>query len=142
MSAEVFIDTNILVYCYDTRSPEKQRVAIERIADAVQRRVACVSFQVVQEFINCHLKGANPRFTADDCKSFIAMAKDSFEVVRPTWELYSKALTLQEEHRLSWYDSLILAAAMFAGCSKLLTEDFSHGQRFGGVEIVNPFRVR
>lgn len=54
---------------------------------------------------------------------------------------YARALALQDRHRFSFYDSLIVAAALEAGCRRLLTEDLQHGQRIEGLRIENPFRA-
>jgi predicted nucleic acid-binding protein len=53
--------------------------------------------------------------------------------------LYGEALALQSRYRLSWYDSLIVCAAMQAECGILYSEDMQHGQRFGTLQIQNPF---
>jgi predicted nucleic acid-binding protein len=53
--------------------------------------------------------------------------------------VYSQALQLVRAHALHWYDSLIVASAIEGRCAVLYSEDFQHGQRFGGVRIENPF---
>jgi predicted nucleic acid-binding protein len=53
--------------------------------------------------------------------------------------LFREALTIYKRHKLSWYDSLIMAAAVEAGCSVIYTEDMHHGAKIGGVRIENPF---
>jgi predicted nucleic acid-binding protein len=58
-----------------------------------------------------------------------------------TTELLESAWTLQDQFRVAWWDSLVLAAAQLAGCSTLLSEDFQHGQDFAGVRVANPFRT-
>jgi predicted nucleic acid-binding protein len=59
--------------------------------------------------------------------------------VHSSQALYAEALHLQHRYRLSWYDSLILAGAIEAQCSVLYSEDLQHGQRFGDLQIENPF---
>jgi predicted nucleic acid-binding protein len=56
-----------------------------------------------------------------------------------TLELHAAARALAEDHRLSFYDALIVAAALAAGCDTLFTENMQHGRSFGGLSIVNPF---
>jgi predicted nucleic acid-binding protein len=56
-----------------------------------------------------------------------------------TLELHAAARALAEDHRLSFYDALIVAAALGAGCDTLFTENMQHGRSFGGLSIVNPF---
>lgn len=57
----------------------------------------------------------------------------------PTPTLYQRCLDLQARYNYGFYDSLILAAALHAGCSRLLSEDFHHGQRIEGLTLENPF---
>jgi predicted nucleic acid-binding protein len=59
--------------------------------------------------------------------------------VQSSQTLFSQALRLEEKYHLSWYDSLIVAAAMEGQCSTLFSEDLQHGQRFGDLQIKNPF---
>jgi predicted nucleic acid-binding protein len=61
--------------------------------------------------------------------------------VQPTAALYEQAMQLQQGAALSFYDSLIVAAAQQAGCKRLITEDLQHGQRFAGLRVENPFRL-
>lgn len=59
--------------------------------------------------------------------------------VHSSQALYAEALQLHAQNALSWYDSLIVAAAMQAKCKVLFTEDLQHGQQFGSVRVANPF---
>ena len=60
--------------------------------------------------------------------------------VHPSPALYLQALEVQERYRLSFYDSMIVAAALEADCRRILSEDLQHGQRIGNLQIVNPFQ--
>ncbi len=77
--------------------------------------------------------------TAADVDLFI----DTFLVplwrVMPSRVLYQRTLAVHERYRYSFYDSLIIAAALEAGCTRLLTEDMQDGQRIEGLTITNPF---
>jgi predicted nucleic acid-binding protein len=53
--------------------------------------------------------------------------------------IYFEALRIAEKHRLSWYDSLIIAAALEGQCEKLYSEDFQHGRKIETLRIENPF---
>ena len=68
---------------------------------------------------------------------------DVLAVVDPplplTFDLHIAARALAEDHQLSLYDALIVAAAIEAGCDTLFTEDMQHGRNFGNLTIVNPF---
>jgi len=140
MSDRYFIDTNIFVYAYDERYPEKQKTAIELIRNASVGRAGVVSYQVVQEFFNVVLTKANPPMRQDDAQQYLATVFRPLLAVHSSAALVSEALQLQGKHRLSWYDSLIVAAAMEARCGVLYSEDLQHGQRFGDLTIANPFR--
>lgn len=59
----------------------------------------------------------------------------------PTVDLYTRALDLHKRYRYSFYDSLILAAALEAGCVRLYSEDFQDGQQIEGLTLENPFRL-
>jgi len=59
--------------------------------------------------------------------------------VHSSQALYGEALRLSDRYRLSWYDSLILAAAIEGQCSVLYSEDLQHGQRFENLQVENPF---
>ena len=59
--------------------------------------------------------------------------------VHSSQALYAEALHLQAKSGMSWYDSLIVSAAIQAQCDFLYTEDLQHGQRFGSLQISNPF---
>jgi predicted nucleic acid-binding protein len=58
----------------------------------------------------------------------------------PTQRLYEQALDIQSRYQYSFYDSLIIAAALDGGCTRLLSEDLQHGQRIESLTIENPFR--
>jgi len=65
----------------------------------------------------------------------------ALDPARPlTVETHAAAVALAQEHQLGFYDALIVAAALEAGCDTLLTEDIQHGRRIGGLTLVNPFR--
>lgn len=61
--------------------------------------------------------------------------------MQPCASLYLRGMALAQRHRFSFYDSLIVTAALEAGCERLLTEDLQHGQRIEGLRIDNPFRA-
>jgi predicted nucleic acid-binding protein len=134
------MDTNIFVYSHDERSPEKAKTATELIRNAAARRAGVVSYQVVQEFFNVVLKKAATPMRHDDAQQYLATVFRPLLAVHSSATLISEAIQLQGKHRLSWYDSLIVAAAMEAKCSVLYSEDLQHGQRFGNLTIKNPFR--
>ena len=99
-----------------------------------------ISYQVVQEFANVARKKFATRLSADDCKAFIAAAMQPLNRVASSIALIHTALDLQDELKYSFYDCLMVAAALQAGANTLYTEDLQHWQLVRGVlRIVNPF---
>jgi predicted nucleic acid-binding protein len=139
MSAEFFLDTNIFVYSFDPHSPREAQVALDLIHRAVKMRRGMVSYQIVQEFCNLALRRFEPPMTHSEAKQYITAVFDPIFVVPPSSNLYVRALDIHGEHGLSWYDALIVTAAIEAGCGILYTEDLQHGQRFGSLQVRNPF---
>ena len=141
MSADRFLDSNVLIYQLDTRDRRKHRVADRLVGDAIAGQSACISFQVVQECLNTVVRKAEVRLDATQATAWLDTVLTPLMAVTPSHGLYREALQVRERWQLSFYDALIVAAALEAGCTTLLTEDLQHGQRFGDLEVVDPFRV-
>ena len=140
MSGRYFLDTNVLVYTFDDRAPAKQQRARQLVAEALATRRGLVSTQVVQEFLNVARSRFERPLTPDDCRAYLAGVLRPLCEVFPTLALYESALDLAERWRYAFYDSLILAAALEAGCEVLYSEDLQDGQRIGDLRIEDPFR--
>jgi predicted nucleic acid-binding protein len=138
MSAEFFLDTNILIYAFTEQDARKKVRSRELHELAISGR-GIVSFQVVQEFLNAAHKKFPARFTDNDLREFLETALWPLCAVHPSLELYQRAITLQSETGLSFYDSLIVAAALAGGCQTLYSEDLQAGRKIHGLEIKNPF---
>lgn len=138
MSAD-FLDTNIFVYQLDQSDPRKSEVAtaiIERGLDGS----AVTSFQVVQETLNV-ITGKLPiPEPVAEAHRYLDDVLSLYWRVMPSPRLYGRAVTIQSRYGFHFYDSLIVAAALEAGCDRLLSEDFQDGQRIEGLTVVNPFR--
>jgi len=139
MSARFFLDTNIFVYSFDRESPGKARRATQLIREAVASRKGVVSYQVVQEFLNVALRRFAQPMTVADAEQYLGTVFRPLLAVQSSQALYSAALRLTGKHYLSWYDALIVAAALEAGCSLLYSEDLQSGRHFGDLRIENPF---
>lgn len=139
MPAETFIDTNVLVYHVDDTDPRKSNIAHAIIRDAIATGNACISYQVVQEFLNTMLRKAEKPLTRDDAHTYLAEILSPLCRVFASIPLCQNAVDIQTRYRLSFYDSLIVAAALSAGCTRLLTEDMQNGQQIESLEIHNPF---
>ncbi len=139
MNGRFFLDTNLFVYSFDSASPAKAHRAAELIRRALETRKGIVSYQVVQEFFNVALRRMAKPMTRADAENYLATVFRPLMAILPSQTLFGEALRLSDRFRLSWYDSLIVAAALEGQCSVLYTEDLQAGQRFGLLETRNPF---
>jgi len=135
MNAEVFLDTNIVVYAFDSGDRFRHERAKSRLNELYSRQ-ACVavSVQVLQEFFNVMMrKGANPEILREAVEYY--MCRD---VVENTCALLRRAVDVQQRFQISFFDANIIAAAQMSGAKELWTEDMNTGQDYGGVVAVNP----
>lgn len=139
MSAEFFLDTNVLVYSFDPRFPEKQRVAQRLVGDALQDRSGVISWQVVQEFLNVARHKFQQPLSLEEARTCFDQILRPLCAVQSEFAIYERALSVQLETQYRFYDSLIVAAAEHAGCSMLYSEDLQADRSIGKVTIVNPF---
>lgn len=139
MNARFFLDTNIFVYSFDQNAAAKARRAMELIRDGATTRKGVVSYQVVQEFFNVALRRFQVPMGIVEAEQYLNTIFRPMLSVHSSPSLFTEALQLNHTHRIGWYDSLIVASAIEGGCSLLFTEDLNHGQKFGSVQIQNPF---
>jgi predicted nucleic acid-binding protein len=139
MNARFFLDTNIFVYSFDRSSAAKARHSSQLIRQAVATRKGIVSYQVVQKFFNVALRRFAQPMTVAEAEQYLGTVFRPLLAVRSSQALYSEALRLKDNHRLSWYDALIVAAAVEGRCGVLYSENLQHGQRFGDLRVENPF---
>ena len=138
-AARHFLDTNIFVYTFDLKAPEKAKRAENLIAEALTTGAGMISFQVAQEFV------AMARKPFRTPMSFQQVERYWHTTLRPLLSVHSSpglficALDLARRDQLCWYDSLIVAAAIQGGCEVLYSEDLQHGRRFGDLVVENPF---
>ncbi|MGD1106829.1 MAG: PIN domain-containing protein [Terracidiphilus sp.] len=139
MSDRFFLDTSIFVYSFDQSAPSKARRATRLIRDALTRQKGVVSYQVVQEFFNVALRRFSQSMPAADAAQYLNSVFRPLLAVHSSQALCAEALYLNSQSGLSWYDSLIVSAAIQARCEILFSEDLQHGQRFTDVQVRNPF---
>ena len=139
MSDRFFLDTNIFVYSFDRVAVAKSRRATQLIRTALKTQKGITSYQVVQEFFNVALRRFPQPMKVDEAEQYYSTILRPLLAIHSSPALYLDALHLQSRYRLSWYDSLIVAAAIQAQCQVLMTEDLQHGQQFGDLRIDNPF---
>ncbi len=137
MPAEWFLDTNVLLYAYDLDAPVKRAVAQSLIERAwLQPGHTAVSVQVLQEF---HVNFVRSGHSSSEA-AVLAGDFSIWPVMDNSLALFRLGLSLQARWQLSLWDAMIVAAAKASGAHSLLTEDLNHGQDYGGVRVVNPFR--
>jgi predicted nucleic acid-binding protein len=139
MSGRFFIDTNILVYAFDFKSPAKAKRASQIIRLAANTGEGIISYQVVQEFFNVAFRRFSEPMTAAEGEQYLTTVLRPLLAINASPALYFKALQILEKHRTSWYDSLIVAAALEGKCEKIYSEDFQHGRKIESLSIENPF---
>ncbi len=133
--AEVFLDTNVLVYAFDAGDPSKQRTALDVLAahpDAV------ISTQVLLEWFVAVTRKLSPPLPAARAQAALeSLAR--LTVTPADADLVTQAARTAVEHQLSIWDAMVVEAAAVAGCDTVLTEDLNADQVIRGVRIENPF---
>ena len=141
MTGTAFVDTNVLVYCRDLTEPDKQPLAEAWLAHLWNERAGRLSAQVLNEYyvtVTRKLRpGLDPATARSEIRSLLAWRPVPLD--RQTLE---GAWRLEDGYGISFWDSLIVSAALVAGCRYLLTEDLQDRQAFEGIEVVNPFARR
>jgi predicted nucleic acid-binding protein len=134
----VFVDANILVYAEDRDAGDKHFLARALVAELWRTREGVLSIQVLQEFfVNVTRKVPQP--LEPDAALAIVEQYLTWRVVENTGELLVAGIRLASSLQVSFWDALILEAALKAGCDHVWTEDLNHGQRVKNLTIVNPF---
>jgi predicted nucleic acid-binding protein len=134
----VFVDTSVFVYNRDTTEPVKQQKASTWLDHLWRSATGRTSFQVLEEFYSTVTTKLKNRLPTDEARREV---EDLF-----VWaplpvdeETIKEAWLIQDRFHLSWWDSLIVAAARLLDCRYLLSEDLQHNQDFDGLRVVNPF---
>jgi predicted nucleic acid-binding protein len=139
MSDRFFLDTNIFVYSFDRSAAQKSQKSAQLIRRALTTQKGVISYQVVQEFFNVALRRFTQPMKTADAEQYLSTVFRPLLSVHSSQALYAEALHLHSQSGLSWYDSLIVSAALQARCDLLYTEDLQHGQRFGTLQVRNLF---
>lgn len=136
MPAEVFIDTNILVYAHDKDAGRKHEAAKKLVTELWQQdQWPCLSVQVLQElYVNLQRKGVSIIEARETVKDYT-----TWRVVENSVALLEEGMDEMERWKLSFWDSLILAAARRMAASIIYSEDLSDTQDYEGIRILNPF---
>lgn len=133
-----FVDTNILLYAV-SRDPDERHKA-EVAATLLTDRDLALSVQVLQEFYVQATRTTRGDALTHEQAADLVTAFGRFPVQDTTSELLHAAITAKATYGLSYWDAAIIEAARMSGCDVVLTEDLSHGQDYGGVTALDPFR--
>jgi predicted nucleic acid-binding protein len=135
--ADFFLDTNILLYAVSTEPAEAEKTRVAR--SLVQTADWAWSAQVAAEFVRAGTSSRlSRRLTREEARRWLETWL-AFPMAVVDGSLVLDALSIGERFMLPHFDSQIIAAARRLGCATLYSEDFNHGQNYGGVSAVNPF---
>lgn len=132
MTNDAFFDTNIIVYFATTNDAKAQ------ISEKVMRDGGQVSVQVLNEFVS--VTRTKYKMTWPTVSTSLNSIRLICPVVPLTIKTHERSLVVAERYGYRIYDSMIIAAALLAGCTTLYSEDMQHGQVIDGLRIVNPYK--
>lgn len=142
MSVAALVDTNVLVYRFDPRDPEKQRRATELLRRGIHEDSMRVPHQAIVEFVAAvtrPLPGSGALLSVEDARREAEELLTQFEVVYPNEAVVRTALRGAAAYQLAWFDAHLWAHAEHYGLGELISEDFQHDRLYGTVRAVNPF---
>lgn len=137
---KVFVDTNIIVYAYDRDAGKKYQIASKLVKDLWHSGLGVLSTQVLQEFF---VTVTNKISSPLDIVKAAGIVKNlsKWNVIVNDVNILLAAIEIHEEHKFSFWDSMIIAAAIKGGAKALLSEDLSDNQEIEGLIIKNPFKI-
>lgn len=135
MKDKIFVDTNVLIYLISNETDKRNKC--RSLFGRLETEAKLVwSTQVVQEFVNvCRMKFAHdPSLIKEFLNEF-----EHLKLVQNSYDTIMTALEIQKDHKISFWDSLIVAAAKQGKCSMVLSEDLNPSQLISGIKVVSPF---
>lgn len=142
MTARALVDTNVLVYRFDPRFPDKQAKAATLLRKGVADGSLRVPHHAIVEFVSAVTKPVGngpPLLSIESARREAEELLAQFEILYPTEALVRTALRGAAAYQLSWFDAHLWAYAEHFGLNELLSEDFQHDRFYGTVRAVNPF---
>lgn len=143
MAARALIDTNILIYRYDERFPDKQSIASDVLRAGIVSGSLRIPHQAIVEFVAVTTRGKpedrllEPAEAHREAEEFMAQ----FPILYPDEAVLRTALRGAAAYGLSWFDAHLWAYAEVNGIEELLSEDYQHGRLYGTVTVRSPFRA-
>lgn len=138
MPDKVFFDSNIIVYAHDVSAPKKKEKSRELIFQNMREDLGVISSQVLSEFFVTVTQKVDKPLSIGRARREVLLLS-SMETIEIGSALVVRAIEVKERWQLSYWDGLILAAAERGECAIVYSEDFSDGQSYGSVTVVNPF---
>lgn len=136
------IDTNILVYRFDARFPDKQQIATDILREGLASDTIRLPHQAIVEFVAATtrpISGGASLLSATDARREAEELLNQFTVLYPNEALLRTALRGAAAYQLPWFDAHLWAYADYYGLSPLYSEDFQHNRAYGTVRVINPF---
>ena len=134
-----FVDTNILVYAYDSDAGRKHDLAMELINRLWTTQNGVLSTQVLCEFFVTVTRKIPTPIPVDHVRQIMEDYSSSWRIVIITQDIILNAIGVMKNHALSFWDALIWSAAKYSGATCIYTEDFQHGYIIDDIEFINPF---
>ena len=138
MKGADFLDTNILVYAYDSHFPDKQKQSQNILLQAIRNGNTVISTQVLGEFFTVITKKINSPLPLSDATD-IVQQMDGLFIQEVDYKIVKRAIDTLDQYQISYWDAQIIAAAERADCARIISEDLNAGQKYHGMEVVNPF---
>ena len=137
MIYKAFFDTNILVYEFERKEPKKKAIAKRLLAEWRPSGRMVISVQVLQELYVVLTRKMG--IAEEDAASIVQQYAKLPTVIGADPALVLRGIEISQRYKISYWDALIVSAALRGGCRIIFTEDLSHGMKIEGIEIVNPF---
>jgi predicted nucleic acid-binding protein len=139
MSADVLVDTNVLVYAYDRAFPQKQRLALATLDYLAIHGSGAISTQVLAEFFVTITRKIAAPLSVEDAYTRVENYLQSWAVLEQSGLVVLEAARGVRDYRMSFWDAQIWASARLNQIACVLGEDFSTGSVIEGVRFVSPF---
>ena len=138
MNDRIFVDTNILVYCFDDANPAKKKKAIKIMEDLWETSRGVLILQVLKEFFVTVTVKLPDKMDFRDAKGAVLdlLSWNIFNESRSSLEMTFEII---QKYHLSLWDANILSAAILSDCQKVYSEDLQHNQTIEGAQVINPF---
>jgi predicted nucleic acid-binding protein len=133
-----FVDTNVLFYSLGLNLGEEEKR--QRAIEILNELDCCLSVQVLQEFYSQATRASRPKPVPHEIAASLIQDWCRFPVQEMTIEIMNAALSTCRRFQISYWDAAVIEAARALGCRTVLSEDMQHGQDYGGIRVVNPFR--